>query len=44
MIQDEPTSVVWGMPGAVFEAKAFDIMHSLKQCGEIFRTMASATI
>ena len=42
MIQDEPTSVVWGMPGAVFEAKAFDMMHSLKQCGEIFRIMASS--
>ena len=40
MIQDEATSVVWGMPGAVFEAKAFDAVASLSLCGTAFRAMA----
>lgn len=42
IIQDETTSVVWGMPGAVFEAKAFDDIHTLQKCGESFRNMANA--
>lgn len=41
MIQDEETSVVWGMPGAVYEAQAFDDIGPLKKCGEVFRSMAS---
>jgi chemotaxis response regulator CheB len=39
MIQDEASSVVWGMPGAVFEAGAFDQMGSLALCGSTFRSM-----
>ena len=33
IIQDEATSVVWGMPGSVHEAGAFDEMLSLKAIG-----------
>jgi two-component system chemotaxis response regulator CheB len=32
MIQDQATSVVWGMPGAVHEAGAFDEIGSIDQC------------
>lgn len=43
MIQDEATSVVWGMPGAVFAAKAYDGMGPLELCGKTFRTMAKGS-
>jgi two-component system chemotaxis response regulator CheB len=43
MIQDEATSVVWGMPGAVFEAKAFDAIAPLSLCGTTFRAMAKGS-
>lgn len=33
MIQNQETSVVWGMPGAVFAAGAYDEMGSLEDCG-----------
>ncbi len=32
MIQDQATSVVWGMPGAVFEAQAYDEVAPIDQC------------
>lgn len=33
LIQDEPSSVVWGMPGAVYEAKAADEVLPLGKLG-----------
>ncbi len=35
VIQDQVSSVVWGMPGAVHEAGAFDSMGNLESCSEI---------
>jgi two-component system chemotaxis response regulator CheB len=32
MIQDQNSSVVWGMPGAVHAAGAFDAMGNLGEC------------
>ncbi len=32
MIQDQATSVVWGMPGAVHEVGAYDEIGSIDQC------------
>ena len=42
MIQDQETSVVWGMPGAVFEAGWYDRMGALEECGAMFRYMCAA--
>ena len=39
MIQDENSSVVWGMPGAVFAAKAFDCIDSLEKCSAALNAM-----
>ncbi len=33
LIQDESTSVVWGMPGSIHEAKAYDEMLPLQKIG-----------
>jgi two-component system chemotaxis response regulator CheB len=38
MIQDKETSVVWGMPGAVHAAGAFDKMGSLQDCARILQS------
>jgi two-component system chemotaxis response regulator CheB len=35
VIQDRATSVVWGMPGAVHELGAFDLMASIDECGAL---------
>jgi two-component system chemotaxis response regulator CheB len=37
MIQDRETSVVWGMPGAVHAAGAFDKMGSLQDCARVLQ-------
>lgn len=34
IIQDEESSVVWGMPGSVFSRDSFDKMLSLEQCSQ----------
>ena len=39
MIQDEASSVVWGMPGAVHAAGAFDTMGDLECCAKFLREM-----
>lgn len=36
-IQDQETSVVWGMPGSVHAAGAFDAVVSLSECGRILQ-------
>lgn len=35
LIQDEETSVVWGMPGAVHGKGAFDQMSSIEECATV---------
>ena len=35
VIQDQATSIVWGMPGAVHQAGAFDKMAGLADCGQV---------
>lgn len=40
IIQDEESSVVWGMPGSVFASGAFDIKASLEECALHLRNMA----
>lgn len=37
VIQDKDTAVVWGMPGAVHAAGAFDKMGPLQECGRILQ-------
>ena len=39
--QDEESSVVWGMPGAVHEAGAFDKMGSVEECGHVISMLCS---
>ena len=34
IIQDAASSIVWGMPGAIFEANAFDYMGNLDECAQ----------
>ena len=41
MIQDQASSVVWGMPGAVHESGAFDKIGSLEECGHIISILCS---
>lgn len=41
MIQDEESSVVWGMPGAVFNAGAYDQIGSLDNCAQVLKRMVS---
>jgi two-component system chemotaxis response regulator CheB len=38
MIQDKETCVVWGMPGAVHAAGAFDKMGPIQECGRVLRS------
>lgn len=40
MIQDEASSVVWGMPGAAFERGSFDAIGSLEDCGRHLERIA----
>jgi two-component system chemotaxis response regulator CheB len=40
MIQDKETSVVWGMPGAVHAAGAYDKMGPLKDCARVLQVWA----
>lgn len=42
MIQDQNSSVVWGMPGSVYEAGAYDRVGDLRQSYKILNTMARA--
>lgn len=35
VIQDAESSTVWGMPGSVFEEKAYDAVKSLQQCRDL---------
>jgi two-component system chemotaxis response regulator CheB len=37
VIQDKESSVVWGMPGAVHAAGAYDKIASLQECGRILQ-------
>ncbi|MES2614105.1 MAG: chemotaxis-specific protein-glutamate methyltransferase CheB [Bdellovibrionota bacterium] len=39
MIQDEESSVVWGMPGAIHAAGSFDKMGNLDECANILIQM-----
>ncbi|MFY7927305.1 MAG: chemotaxis-specific protein-glutamate methyltransferase CheB [Oligoflexus sp.] len=41
MIQDQATSVVWGMPGAVHQAGAFDRMGGIEECASLFANYCS---
>lgn len=42
MIQDQETSVVWGMPGAVHALGAYDAMGSIDDCNAMITEMACA--
>ena len=35
IVQDEPSSVVWGMPGAVSRAGLADSVHPLNELGRV---------
>ena len=35
MIQDQASCVVWGMPGSVYEAGAYDKIAGIEECGQI---------
>ena len=39
MIQDQESSVVWGMPGAVFGVGAYDKVGDLNECGRILQKL-----
>lgn len=39
LIQDEKTSAVWGMPGAVHKESAFDAMHDIHECARILNNL-----
>ncbi|NBQ53073.1 MAG: chemotaxis response regulator protein-glutamate methylesterase, partial [Proteobacteria bacterium] len=40
IIQDRESSVVWGMPGAVHAAGAFDSMGDLERCADLLAFMS----
>ena len=42
MIQDQASSIVWGMPGAVYESGAYDHVGSLQDCGAMFRKLVKS--
>jgi two-component system chemotaxis response regulator CheB len=44
MIQDKESSVVWGMPGAVHAAGAFDKMGSLSECSKVLQAWVMGPI
>ena len=39
MIQDKNSSVVWGMPGAIYDVGAFDLEGDIEACGKILKQM-----
>ncbi|WGL59131.1 chemotaxis-specific protein-glutamate methyltransferase CheB [Pigmentibacter sp. JX0631] len=39
IIQDQASSTVWGMPGAVYASGHFDIMSSVEECGQFLLKM-----
>lgn len=41
MIQDRESSIVWGMPGAVHAAGAFDLVGSIDECGQLLAQMVT---
>jgi two-component system chemotaxis response regulator CheB len=41
MIQNEASSVVWGMPGSVFHAGAYDEIGSIEECAACFANMVT---
>lgn len=41
IIQDRYSSVVWGMPGSVFQAQAFDAEADLGECARLLKIMAT---
>lgn len=44
MIQDRESSVVWGMPGAVHAANAYDSMASLTDCAKVVAHIAMGIV
>ncbi len=36
IIQDQTSSIVWGMPGSVYHARAFDVLRTQWFCGTNF--------
>lgn len=34
IIQDAESSIVWGMPGSIFEANAYDVIGNLEECAK----------
>lgn len=40
MIQDKESSVVWGMPGSVFDAGCYDRVGNLQECGGVLARMS----
>lgn len=39
IIQDQASSTVWGMPGAVYAAGQFDLMSHIEECGQYLLKM-----
>ncbi|MGY3803844.1 chemotaxis-specific protein-glutamate methyltransferase CheB [Pigmentibacter ruber] len=39
IIQDQASSTVWGMPGAVYASGNFDMMSSVEECGQFLLKM-----
>jgi two-component system chemotaxis response regulator CheB len=44
MIQDRESSVVWGMPGAVHGADAYDAMSSLTDCAKVMAQVSKGLV
>ncbi len=44
IIQDEPTSTVWGMPGSVFRIGAYDHMASIYDCQKLLFKLAKGIL
>ncbi len=42
VIQDRESSVVWGMPGAVFQDETYDLMLNIFECGYLALKKAAA--
>jgi two-component system chemotaxis response regulator CheB len=43
VIQDQESSVVWGMPGAIFQGGWFDVMGNLERCSDILTMICQKT-
>lgn len=41
IIQDEASSVVWGMPGSIFQANVYDAIGNLDECAQYLIQMVS---